>query len=277
MKKILVPTDFSANSNNALEFAIELNKKFIAEIMLFHSYFIPIPATEIPVAMPSDLLIRKAAGETLNNTRDKYQKLFPSMNFTANLNEGFADIEIIEMEKKIKADLIVLGTHGSNALKKFLIGSNTSTVIEKATCPVIAVPEAARMKGLKKIVFAANYAEDDFKNVFDLIEFAGKFDAEVVLLHVSSGHTDRTFEYNELNGFKDQIISESGYQNVSFKLFEDKDVYEGLNIYLDEIKADMLSISMRNRSFLKKIFQPSLTRKMVYHTHLPVMVFHTEV
>jgi nucleotide-binding universal stress UspA family protein len=276
MKTILVPTDFSKNSNNALEYGIEMNKKINAEIVLFHSYFIPFPVTEVPVALPSDLIIKKAAGESLNNIKEKYQGLFPGMKFRTDYSEGFPEIEVLEEENKIKCDLVVIGMHETGAMKKFFIGSNAVKIMEKSSCPVIAVPDNARMKHLNKIVFAANYGIDDFKNAFDLISFARLFNAEVILLHVTGLENEKAFDYSQLSGFKNQLVQESGYANISIKLFEDKDVYEGLNLYLDEVNADMFSISMRNRSFFKKIFEPSLTKKMLYHTHIPIMIFHTE-
>ncbi len=276
MKKLLIPTDFSENSTNALEYAIELNKKLNAEIVLFHSYFVPILATDVPEAIPSDVEIRQAALESLTELRNKYQKLFPMMIFRTELANGFPETEIPEAGKRLNSDIIVMGTLGTNPFKKFLLGSNTSVVLEKSTCPVITVPEHAKFKHLNKIVYAANYAVDDYKNVFDLIEFAKQFSSEIILLHVSTGEVEKSFDFNQLDNFKMQIIEESGYKNITIKLFEDKNVFEGLNVYLDEINADLFSISMRNRSFLKRFFKPSLTKKMAYHSHLPVMVFHTE-
>jgi hypothetical protein len=169
-----------------------------------------------------------------------------------------------------------MGMHDTGALKKLFIGSNTVRIMEKSSCPVIAVPENAQLKHLNKIVFAANYGIDDFKNAFDLIHFARLFNAEVILLHVTGLENEKAFDYSQLSGFKNQLEQDSGYSNISIKLFEDKDVYEGLNLYLNEVNADMFSISMRNRSFFNKIFEASLTKKMLYHTHIPIMIFHTE-
>ena len=277
MKTILVPTDFSEKSINALEYALEMNKKFHAEIGLFHSYFIPLPATEIPTALPDESIIRKAAQKSLNEIKERCQGQFPDMIFKSTISEGLPEIEILEEEIRKKCDMLVMGTHGTNTLKKFLIGSNTSVIIERSTCPVIAVPEHARFKQINKIVFAANYGVDDYKNVFDLVDFAQHFDSEIILLHVSTGDHEKAFDYNQLNSFKDQVAKETGYSKISFKLFEDKNIYEGLNLYLDDINADMFTMSMRNRSFFKRVFQPSLTKKMAYHTHLPILVFHTDI
>lgn len=276
MKLILIPTDFSEASENAIQYAMVLNKKLNAGIILLHSYYVPVPTSEASVIVP-DKTIRKLAQKTMEDIKSKYEKIHPDSVITSHVTEGFPDIEILAAEKQLKADLLIMGTRGMNALKRFLMGSNTSAVIEKSVCPVITVPEDAKFRHLNKIVFAANYGADDFSNVFDLINFARPFNSEIILLHVSSGKTDKAFDFNQLDSFKNQIVTESGYQNISFKLMEDTDIYEGMNAYLEEINADMFAISMRNRSFMQNVFRPGLTRKMIYHTHIPTMVFHTDI
>ncbi len=276
MKLILIPTDFSAASENALQYAMAINKKMNAGIILIHSYYIPVPTSEAVVVVP-DKAIKQSAHKAMDELKKRYEKNFPEVKITSHITEGFPDIEILAAEKMLKTDLLVMGTRGMSNIKRFFMGSNTSAIIEKSICPVIAVPDDAKFRHLNKIVFAANYGMDDFANVFDLINFAKPFNAEIVLLHVSSGKSEKAFDFNQLDNFKNQIIAESDYQNISIKLLEDDNVYEGLNIYLEEINADMFAISMRNRSFLQNVFRPGLTRKMIYHTHIPVMVFHTDI
>ncbi len=277
MNTILFPIDFSPASINALEYGIELNKNIKSKIILFHSYFIPIPVSEAPIAMPSDLSIKNEAAESLNSIVIKYRKLFPEMTFNSNLVEGFANDEIISEIIKTKCDLVIMGMKEISVLKHFFIGSNTTKVLEKSTCPVLVVPENSRMKRIKKIIFAANYGIDDFNNVNELISFAKIFDSEIILLHISDNSENLAFDYNQLGEFKNKIYEESGFDKISFKVFENENTYEGINLYLEEINADLLSISTRYRTFIQNIFQSSLTKKMVYHTQLPILVFHTNL
>lgn len=277
MNTILFPIDFSPASINALEYGIELNKNIKSKITLFHSYFIPIPVSEAPIAMPSDLSIKNEAAESLNSIVIKYRKLFPEMTFNSNLVEGFANDEIISEIIKTKCDLVIMGMKEISALKHFFIGSNTTKVLEKSTCPVLVVPENSRMKRIKKIIFAVNYGIDDFNNVNELISFAKIFDSEIILLHISDNSENLAFDYNQLGEFKNKIYEESGFDKISFKVFENENTYEGINLYLKEINADLLSISTRYRTFIQNIFQSSLTKKMVYHTQLPILVFHTNL
>ena len=156
MKKILFPTDFSPVANNALEFAMEFNKKINAKILLFHSFFVPISATEIPIVIPTDIELETEAIGLINKLKTKYLKKYPQNHFSVEVHEGVPEFEIVDAAKKFKCDLIIMGTHGASGMKKFLMGSNTVSVIDKSVLPVIAVPEKAKINGLKKIVFASN-------------------------------------------------------------------------------------------------------------------------
>lgn len=274
MKTILVPTDYSENAENALTYACEINKQLNYKILLFHSYHIPIPVSDIPVVPVSEAEVRRNSVNALNAIKKNMEKSYAGMEFNVLANMGLADDEIVNEAKNLKCELIVMGTHGKSGLGDYIMGTNTATVIGNAPCPVLAVPEKVAFKGIHKIVFAADYGTHNFDNALHVVNLARHFDSELILLHITKGKMDENFEYAELEAFKHRLSEQSGYPKISFKLLEDTDIYHGLNIYLDEINADMLAISMRNRNFFQKIFDRSLTKKMIYHSHLPTLVFH---
>ena len=80
------------------------------------------------------------------------------------------------------------------------------------------------------------YAEGDFQHVEEIIDFARTFDAEVVLLHISSGSYDSTYEFEAIERFKERIAEDSRYDKISFQLLENKNVYEGLNSFIESTK-----------------------------------------
>jgi nucleotide-binding universal stress UspA family protein len=276
MKTILIPTDFSKNSDNAVHFALELNKKLNAKITLFHSYVVPAYASDIPVVMSSDEELKNIAQKGMENLTGKLQKEYPGMNIETMILDGYAEDEIVAATTDKKTDLVIMGTQGASGLREVLIGSTTAAVMEETECPVLAIPEKATFNGMHKIVFATNYAENDFENIENVIDLARKFDAEVILLHISSGELDTAYEYAAIETFKERIRQDSKYENVSFKLLESRDVIDGLSFYLDEIKADMLVMSMHHRTFFQRVFNRSKTKRMAFHTHIPLLAFHVK-
>ncbi|CAN5549883.1 universal stress protein [soil metagenome] len=278
MKTILIPTDFSPNSENATDYAMEMNKKINAKIVLFHSYFIPVYGTDMPVEVLNDAEIREASLKTLEKLKEKAKLKFKNSDFVFDVltSEGIIADEIAAAVEKEKIDLVVMGTKGAHGLKEVLIGTNTASVVGKVNCMVLAIPEEAKFKEIKKIVFATNYAENDFENIEAVIDFAKHYNAEVIMLHISEGDLSRSFEFNSIEHFEQRIKEDTNYEGISFKLFEGKNVEEGISLYLEEINADMIAMTNRHRNLFQRLFDRSLTKKMAYHTHIPLMTFHVK-
>jgi nucleotide-binding universal stress UspA family protein len=274
MKKIFVPTDFSPNAEHALRFVCELNKKLKATVVLHHSFLIPVYATEVPVLIPTDAELQQSSEEGLQQLKERFRAEYPDMRFETLVTAGYAEEEIADTAAKQHADLVVMGTRGASGIREALIGTITASVMEKAVCPVMAVPAEATWKNLDRIVFATGYAEGDFANAEWMISFARQLNAELVLLHVASDKNDKTYEFDAIERFKERLSEESRYPKLGFKLMEGRDVYEAVGSYLEEIRADMVAMTIHHRGPAEKLFQRSLTKRMAYHTHIPLIAFH---
>src|ERR1700741_4703000 len=103
MKTIIVPTDFSAISNNAIDYAVDLAKATGGSILLFHAYQVPVSMTDVPIVL----------------------------------------LSIDELEDvcaKVKPFAVVMGTKGATGMERVLFGSTTLTTIRHLSWPVIVVP-----------------------------------------------------------------------------------------------------------------------------------------
>ncbi|MFM2207818.1 MAG: hypothetical protein RL213_1793 [Bacteroidota bacterium] len=274
MKKIFVPTDFSPGAEHALRFACELNRKLKATIVLHHSFLIPVYATEVPVLLPTDAELHKSSEEGLRQLKERFRADYPDMRFETLVTAGYAEEEIAETARQHHADLVVMGTKGASGLREALIGTITASVMEKSGCPVMAVPAESSWKNFDRIVFATGYAEGDFANAEWMISFARQLDAEVVLLHVASDKNDRTYEFDAMERFMERLSEESRYPKLGFKLLDGKDVYEAVGLYLEEIRADLVAMTIHHRNLTEKLFERSLTKRMAYHTRIPLIAFH---
>jgi nucleotide-binding universal stress UspA family protein len=63
--------------------------------------------------------------------------------------DGHPSAQILDQARRLRADYIVLGSHGHNAIYDLLVGSTAHTVLQKAPCPVVIVPPAPRKKTKK--------------------------------------------------------------------------------------------------------------------------------
>lgn len=144
LKNILVAVDFSPHSRKALEYAIDLAKKFGAKLHLVHAYHLP-----IQIAMPDQIVIpgnlwadvRDAAARKL----DKSAQLVTgaSVAVETHLTEAQPSVGIVEVASKIGADLIVMGTRGLSGVKHVLLGSVAERTVRMAHCPVLTVKDGA--------------------------------------------------------------------------------------------------------------------------------------
>lgn len=275
MKTILVPTDFSENAENALYYAIDIARKLNAKIILLNVYQIDYTSSYVPV----DFIIEeKKSAKKESETQLKAVALkikhAGKINQEVMSKEGFEVDVILDTIKEKNVDLVVMGTKGGSDFVGTIFGSNTAKVIEKAKCPVIAVPEDASFKGIEKITYATAYNHSDINALEKVIEIFKPFEAKINILHVSDNSESVEIENEIMKKFKEEVHKKITYDKISFDLLRGDDIETSLEEYIDEGKTDMLAMSTHHRSFFDKLFGSSVTKHMAYHTAIPLMAFH---
>lgn len=275
MKTLLVPTDFSLNADKALAYATDMAKQGDFQLLLFHAYHIPFAGPFIPSqSIESEL---KAAQE---EAEKRLRGLCAGVILGHKVKCEYAAAHslpvdaILEACQKHKADLIIMGTKGASSLKRVLIGSVTADVVEKSLCPVLAVPEKAVFHGLKKIVYATDYHHSDLEALKTVLEIAEYFNSAVDIVHVCDGEYTVESERGLLNIFESEVRKTVSYPNLSFNLCKGKSIHDKLRKYSRSRTTDMLVMSTRHRTITDKLFNRSMTKKMAYHTSIPLLSFH---
>src|SRR5689334_1171838 len=142
LRRILVPTDFSKHSENALQYAVAFADKFGSELYLLHvvqdlALFVPDTVTGTPPVVPPVQQLTAAVREGLQRViREHGLERLP---VCPEVREGTPFYEIIRFAKEKDVDLIVMGTHGRSGLAHVLLGSVSEKVVRKAPCPVLTV------------------------------------------------------------------------------------------------------------------------------------------
>jgi nucleotide-binding universal stress UspA family protein len=142
LRRILVPTDFSKHSQNALRYATAFAEKFTAELYLLHvvqdlSVFIPDAVNVTPLVTPPVEQLLASVRTALERVIDENQ--LRRFKVTAEASEGAPFYEIIRFAREKEIDLIIMGTHGHSGLAHVLMGSVAEKVVRKAPCPVLTV------------------------------------------------------------------------------------------------------------------------------------------
>ncbi len=282
MKSILFPTDFSEAANKAFIFALHLAKKWQASITTYHVY------RPIDLATTTRLPVRvRRVYETIELQEfEDYRDSIPPLRKIAE-EAGFGNVElhhmmeerenvipgIIERSKTEEPDLIVMGTTGASGFKEIFLGSVAGEVLERAHCPVLAVPEKNEFDGkIDQLVFTTNFEDEERSALDRLIEFAQPFDAEIHVVNIDTGHTD--FYHHRMDKFK------ADYQDkkkLRFHVLDGVDIYEELTDYLEEHPVDFLAMVTHKRNFIQGLFNYSKTKKLSYHSDTPVLSFPAEI
>ena len=140
LQKILVPTDFSDLSQQALEFGLSLADTFRAKLYLMHVWELPMTGSLLPPEpYPESVLTEEqTAGEEhltkiTNELRASGFDVEPLFVF------GKPYMEIVKAAADLGIDLIVLASHGRSGVSHLLLGSVAEKVVRLAPCPVFTV------------------------------------------------------------------------------------------------------------------------------------------
>lgn len=141
MDRILCPVDFSPSSDYALQYALDLARMFGAQLTLLHVVEMPFLPSYAMAGVPDLSLpleqIEEGARKGLARLAEQCGKKHDKV--TTELRTGTAFMEIISYAREIKADLVVVGTHGRTGLSHLIIGSVAERVVRKAPCPVLSI------------------------------------------------------------------------------------------------------------------------------------------
>jgi universal stress protein A len=139
-KRIVVATDFSPEAERALDYAIELARKFDAAVHLVHGFVVPVmPGPETGLPLPPDVItgMEQSAKRGLEQLVASHAK--DRVPMEAHLKWEDPRHAVVDAAKELKADLVVIGTHGRKGLKRALLGSVAESVVRFAPCPVLTV------------------------------------------------------------------------------------------------------------------------------------------
>lgn len=143
-KTFVVAYDFSAHADAALYAAVDLSKRFEADLHLLHVVHEPTlayPTIEFGGSTPVEAMaldVREAAVKALENVASGIE-LNPGR-ISAHVTQGLAvDRSIVAFCEEVHADLLVIGTHGRTGMSHAFLGSVAERTLRRAPCPVLTV------------------------------------------------------------------------------------------------------------------------------------------
>ncbi len=268
MHRILVPTDFSDNTQTALNYAIDLANQFSCKLTLFNTYKLSHRAGMfIGVERLMREESREQMAELLKKTRGRVEK---EVILEGKVAKGEAITTIIRAAKKLETDIIVMGTQGASGLKEVFIGSTTNGVMVGSKTPVLVVPSEFEYRPFRTIALSVDDKMISSKVSIEVLRMIiYKYNANVCTVHIGSeGSITNTIEESlakTLEGIKFNFHKiEANEQNINLEL----------ETFVKSEKVDMLCMIKRDRGFWGNLFHSSVTTKEVFHSAVPILVLH---
>ena len=264
MKTILIATDFSDASGNALLYGTKFAKALKASVILFHAYQPPSP---FPSA---DITISKygVMAEMKQQLEDEAKRI---------LHEEASDIElvceignpksaIISMAKEKKADIIITGMKGAGKNLQKLFGSTAASLISGIELPVLIVPEEAAFNYPDVIAFASDGIGSALNEDLDKFkEIKGAFNAKVYVVHVIKNQAEDQLKFSELSEMEKLY-------DVSFAFPADADTGHALDAFITDHNVKMVVMMPHKHAWAERLFKRSETKEMIFHTHIPLLI-----
>ena len=199
-------------------------------------------------------------------------KELPKVKYSYVLREGLPEDEILSYANKYRPTLIVMGTRGKNRKNIELIGSVTAEIIESSRVPLLIIPEeiSFNLNNTKNVAFATSFNQQDL-NTFD--KFVGLMQYEHPHIHLFNISTSKN-EWNEirLTGVHSYLSKQYPDLQIDFTVLDDGDLRTAIDKFVQEKKIDFIALTTYRRSLITRIFNPSIARKMLFHTNTALFV-----
>ncbi len=266
MKNIIIPIDFSEDSQKGIELALLFARKQYTNVQLVY-----VQKKSSDYNSPGYFEEEKKWAE--KKFKEIIANFEPRMENDSKLRyiikSGKIYKEIVSQVESYKEAMVIASTHGASGFEEFFMGSNAFKIISATERPVLTTRTGRIPEDIKNIVMPLDVTIDTRQKVPITAELAELFGAEVHIITVSSSRGQRII--NRLEAYSRQA---AGYFTAKKVPFRQKSLY-GENIvdltvvYADSVNADVITIMKEQSRNLT--FMGNLTHQLLNHATIPVL------
>ena len=274
MKRILLPTDFSDNSFEAIRYALLVFKNVECTFYLLHTYTPAVYQSEYLIGSPGQIglgdVLKDNSETQLEKLKSKLEDQHKNHKHTIMVRSAFNTLlgEISDMVETENIDLIVMGTTGATGAKEILFGTHTVHVIKKAKCPVIAVPPRFEYEAPKEILFPTDYEIEYKKEKFEsLMTIVEQHKSRINVMHVRAGYD---LDENQ-NNHKTKLEKLLG-DKALFHEVPDNGIIDAINDFQVKERINLLVMVQNKHTFMERLFIEPIIKKISFHITVPFMV-----
>tara|TARA_R110002073_G_scaffold40547_5_gene114974 strand:+ start:81638 stop:82471 length:834 start_codon:yes stop_codon:yes gene_type:complete len=272
MTRILLPTDFSENAQNAINYATRLFKDEACHFYLLNTYTPLIYSYDYQMSAGGYLgdvidVVRKNSITKL----EEINKKMTAPNHQVHIISSFGVLtdEVDRIIDEHAIDLVIMGTKGATGVKELLFGSNTMHVIKKAKCPVMAIPDGYFFEAPKDLLFPTDYLIDyTEKHLQILKKIAAIYKSKINVLNVSYGSEHTQAEIKNKSTLEKLLID----FNDKYHSLKDQEIDEAINEFQKTTYIQLLVMINNKHSFFENILFKPVIKQLGFHLKTPFLI-----
>ena len=273
MKKILVPIDFSVQSEYAIKLASKIASESETEVYLLH--LVELPKGQIDMGagssfgIPQGMHYIQKVKEKILAIRDTFFDPTTKVKYAIRFESPYDGI--LKFSARKNPDLIIMGAKELSILEELLMGSISKRVARNSKIPVLTVKNDPKDFKIKELVFASNFEEENRKSFEVLLDFLQKFGSKIHLLNVN---TTRGFKSTKKSKSKmSAFLKEYETPKHSINVYNDDSLEKGILNFSNEVNADLIALSTHERSGLFRLFNKNISKNLSKSSLRPVITF----
>lgn len=270
MRSLLVPVDFSDHSRAALRVGLAMAEAARLEVSALHAYQISAQNHFLNLDAIRQLE-QTAGGEAgqrlgafLSEVAGAQHRIHPITRL------GFATEEVIAVSEQAQFDLVIMGTRGATDLQTRFLGTNTVTVMQNISSPVLAVTRDTEYHGIRRILYPTALENTNLFALARLIDIAGAFGAEVVVLHFPG----RDHVTKAERRMPDLLRLALRYDRLDLRIAQTDSVLNELYTSAADSKADLIAVNTTERAVFSKVLSASTSREHADRLKLPLLALN---
>jgi len=276
MKHIVVLTDFEDYTHNAINYAVYLANLTSATLSIFDSSKSSnaqtFSAPLIQIIRNDVFAFPPGVKAYLNSLLDTFSESILKTIHVVYKSQNEFDLEEIQNNHEQNTfDLLVLSTKEKQGIFNKIFRSNVSKLIEKASYPVLVIPNKIKFTEIHKFAFTTNLEESEQLNVEFAYDLSKLCNTKFRLVHIYSTSSKKLEDQKAR--FISLIEEKLGNDDFIFKEFQNDDLYNGLKDYTEKNTNCILCIKKNTKSGLEKLINKSPTEKLMFGAFSPILVY----
>lgn len=270
-KSILVPTDFSSKSENAIRYACEIAASTGGEIHFLN-------VIEEPYDFPSR--VDEIVAEKKKKNRVKLSALISDLHSVDDYRiikmKGIVEVGKVQrlterISEEYNHDLIVIGLGGETDLKKVLYGSITNNLLMNSSIPVLAISRRVDYRSPKTLLFATDMRDQDLMYIKMMREFSLDIGVSLRFIHITDENPEK-IQPERISNFNDTIRNITKNPNSELTVFKASSFPEGITSYIKDDKHTFLVMPRYRKRFFEWLLSNSTIRSVAQMAAVPLLM-----